>query len=285
MSVSPSKVPGDQYLGGLFMFFGRAIRKHLLLMTLLPLIVMAVTYLAALQLPIVYTAQGSIRIGRVDGAEAMSPIGAVSRINSLSFKQRVIQAMTFPAGDGNRPAQLIFGNLTARQETAGTVAVSVRATTAQQARDALAAAVNLLNEEQRRTLGPLETDIKEQLAASDTTIASLLETRDLLSSLAKEDAKGAHSDPAFAALLRVWLSDLVSRNEQRLVAAKAERRALSARLGAWKTYPTAVLDEPFVSPGFALARPITIAMFAGGVVFLILLLGALLRESKAVRPD
>jgi hypothetical protein len=281
MSVS---VPGDQYLGGLFLFFGRAIRKHLLVMTLLSLIVMAVTYFAALQLPTVYTAQGSIRIGRVDGAEAISPIAAVSRINSPSFKQRVIQATTLPAGDGNQPAQLILGNLSARQETAGTVAVSVRATTAQQVRDALAAVVNLLNEEQRRTLGPLETDIKEQLAASETSIASLLETRDLLSSLAREDSKGAHSDPAFAALLRLWLSDLDSRNEHRLAAAKAEQRALSARLGAWKNYPTALLDDAFVSQGFALARPITIAVFAGGVIFLLLVLSALLRESKAVRP-
>ena len=64
MSVSPSTVPGDQYLGGLFMFLYRAIREHLFLTVLLPLVAMAVAYVAALQLPTVYTAQGSIRIGK-----------------------------------------------------------------------------------------------------------------------------------------------------------------------------------------------------------------------------
>lgn len=284
MSVSPSNVPGDQYLGGLFMYLWRTIREHLFLTVLLPLVAMAIAYVAALQLPTVYTAQGSIRIGKVDGVEAVSPTGAVSRMNSLSFKQRVVQA-TNSAGDANRPAQLILGNLIARQETADTVAVSVRAATARQARDAIAAAVNLLNEEQRRTLGPLEADIKEQLAASDTTIASLVQTRDSLLALAREDSRGASGDPAFATLLRVWLSDLASRNEQRLAAAKAEQRALSARLGAWRNYPTALLDEPYTSPGFALVRPITIAILAGAAVFLISLLGVMFRGSKAVRPD
>jgi len=282
VSISPSNVPGDRYLGGLFMYLCRTIREHLFLTVLLPLVAMAITYVAALQLPTVYTAQGSIRIGRVDGAEAVSPTGAVSRMNSLSFKQRVVQA-TNSAGDGNPPAQL--SNLTARQETADTVAVSVRATTAQQARGAITAAVNLLNEEQRRTLGPLEDDIKEQLAASDTTVASLVQSRESLLALATEDSRGASGDPAFAALLRVWLSDLVSRNEQRLAAARSERHALSARLGAWRTYPTALLDEPYISLGYAVARPATIAIFAGAAAFLVFLLGAMLRTPKAVHPD
>src|SRR5256885_12177435 len=121
MSVSSSTVPGDHYLSGLFTFLYRTIRANIFSTVLLPLASMLIAYVAALQLPIVYTAQGSIQIGRVDGSEAMSPMGAVSRIHSFSFKQRVIQAMTFPAADGNRPAQLIFGSLTASQETAGTV--------------------------------------------------------------------------------------------------------------------------------------------------------------------
>ncbi|MBR1277657.1 hypothetical protein [Bradyrhizobium sp. AUGA SZCCT0283] len=281
MSVSPSNVPGDQYLGGLFTYLYRTIREHMFLTLLLPLVAMTITYVAALQLPTVYTAQGSIRIGRVDGAEAASPTSAVSRINSPSFKQRAIQA-TNSAGDGDQSAQL--SNLTARQETADTVAVSVRAATARQARDAIAAAVNLLNEEQRRTLGPLENDIKEQLAASDAIIASLVQTRESLLALAKEDSRGASGDPAFAALLRIWLSDLVSRNDRRLAVAKAERHTLWARLGAWRTYPTALLDEPYISIGYAVARPVTLAILAGGVVFLVSLLGALFRRSTARIP-
>jgi CHASE3 domain sensor protein len=282
MNVSRGNVPGDQYLGGLFMYLCRTIRQHLFLTVLLPLLAMAIAYVAALQLPTIYTAQGSIRIGKVDGVQAVSPAGAVSRMNSLSFKQRVAEAMN-SAGGRNQPVQFFPGNLTARQETADTVAVSVRAASPRQARDAIAAAVNLVNEEQRRTLGPLEAEIKEQLAASDTTIASLAQTRESLLALAREDSKGASGDPAFAAMLRVWLSDLVSRNEERLAAAKAEQRALSARLGEWRTYPTTLLDEPYTSPGFAVARPVTIAIVAGTVAFLVLLVVAMLRTPKVLR--
>lgn len=285
MSVSPSAVPGDQYLGGLFMFVYRVMREHLFLTVLLPLAAMAIAYIAARQLPPVYTAQGNIRIGKVDGVDTMSLMGVVSRINSPSFKQHVIETMKVPAVGGNRPAQLIFESLAARQETTDTVAVSVRATGAQQARDAVAAAVGLLNEEQRKIREPLEADIKEQLATNEATIAGLLEARNSLSALAKEGPKEGSIDPASLALRRVWLSDLISRNEQRLTAARAERHALSAKLGVWKTYPTTLLDEAFVLPGFSFARPVAIAIFSGAVVFLIFFLGVVLHRPKVVHPN
>lgn len=286
MSASPSSVPGDQYLLGLFMFLVRTIRANPFLTVLLPLASMAIAYVAAQRMPIVYTAQASIRIGKVDGTEAISLMGAVSRINSVSFKQRVVQGMNFPAAEGAQPAQLIFGSLTARQETAAdAVSVSVQATTARQAREIVGVAVGLLNDEQRKTWEPLETDIKEQVATYDATIAGLLETRDALSALTREDSRGTSGDPEAVMLRRVWLSDLVSRNEQRLAAARSDRHALSARLGAWRTYPTALLDEPFVSSGFAIARPLTIAIFAGVVVFLISLAREMLRQPKVVRSD
>ena len=285
MSVSPNTVPGDRYLGGLLMFLFRTIRANLSLTVLLPLASVLIAYLAALQMPVVYTAQGSIRLGRVDGAESISLVGAVSRINSLSFKQRVVRKMSFPAAEGARPAQLVFASLTARQEIADAVSVSVRAITAQQAREIVAVAVGLLNEDQRKTWEPLEADIKEQLATYDATISSLRETGDSLAAITKEDTRKASGDPASVMLRSVWLSDLVSRNEQRLVTARSERHALSTRLGSWRTYPTALLDEPFVSPGFAVARPLTIAIFAGAVVFLVFLIRAMLRQPKAVQPD
>jgi hypothetical protein len=281
MSCPPATVPGDQYLGGLFMFLYRAIREHLLLTILLPLVAMTIAYLAVQQLPPVYTAQGSIRIGRVDGAEA--PVGAATRISSLSFRQDLVRAMSSSLSDNDRPAQLIFASLSAKQETADSVAVTVRATTAQQARDALTAVVGLLNEQQQRIREPLEADIKEQLATYDVTIAGLLATRESLSALAKDDPKEVPADPASAQLRRIWLLDLLSRNEQRLNQAGAERRALAARLGAWNTYPAALLDDAFVSKGFLIARPVAIAVFTGGAAFLMVVIGILLRESKAVR--
>ncbi|MCK1511875.1 hypothetical protein IVB22_04710 [Bradyrhizobium sp. 190] len=284
MSVSPNAVPGDRYLGGLFMFLCRAIREHLFLTVLLPLVAAAIAYVAVLQLPPVYTAQGNVRIGRVDGTETMGLTGVVSRLNSPSFKLRVIEAMGLPSVDRDRAAQLIFQSLAAKQETADTLAVTVRATGAQQARDAAATAVRLLDEEQRKTREPLEADIKEQLATNDATITGLLETRDSLSALMKENGQGASIDPTSLVMRRVWLADLISRNEQRLTAAKAERHALSAKLGVWKTYPTTLLDDVFVLPGFAV-RPATMALLAGGAAFMILLLGVVLRGSKAVRAD
>lgn len=281
MITPPGMVSGDKYLRGLFTFLCRTMRRHLLLLILLPLVAMAVAYLAAPQLPPVYSAQGSIRIGRVDGTEA--PVGAVSRINSSPFKQSLVQAMNLSLPDNSRSAQLIFSSLTARQETADSVAVTVRATTAQQAREALIAVVGLLNEQKQKIRGPLEADLKEQLATYDTTIAGLLATRESLSVLAKDDPKEVAADPTAAALSRMWLLDLLSRNDQRLSQARAERRALSIRLGAWNTYPAALVDDAFVSTGSAVARPVAIAIFAGGVVFLMVLTGILFRESKVAR--
>jgi hypothetical protein len=283
MSVSPNAVPGDQYLGGLFMFLYRAIREHLFLTVLLPLVAAAIAYVAVLQLPPVYTAQGTVRIGRVDGTETVSVTGVVSRLNSPSFKFRVIEAMGLPPAS-DRTAQLIFQSLAAKQETADTLAVTVRATDAQQARAAAATAVRLMDDEQRKIREPFEADIKEQLATNDATITGLLETRDSLSALMKENAQGASIDLTSLVLRRVWLADLISRNEQRLTAAKAERHALSAKLGVWKTYPITLLDDVFVLPGFAL-RPATTALLAGGAMFMIVLLGVVLRGSKAVHAD
>jgi hypothetical protein len=276
-------VPGDQYLGGLFMFLCRAIREHLFLTLLLPLVAAAIAYVTVLQLPPVYTAQGNVRIGRVDGAETVSVTGVISRLNSPSFRHRVIEAMGLPPVASDRAAQLIFQSLAAKQETADTLMVTVRATGAQQVREVAAAAVRLLDEEQRKIREPLEADIKEQLAINDATITGLVETRVSLSALMKENSQGASIDPT-SLVTRVWLADLISRNEQRLTAARAERHALSAKLGAWKTYPTTLLDDVFVLPGFAV-RAGTMALLAGGATFTIILLGVVLRGSKAARAD
>src|SRR4051794_71052 len=100
MSASPSTVPGDQYLIGLLAFLCRTIRANVFLTVLLPLASITIAYAAALQMPVVQTAQASIRLGRVDGAEGIGLMAAVSRINSLPFKQRVVQGMSFPTAEG-----------------------------------------------------------------------------------------------------------------------------------------------------------------------------------------
>jgi hypothetical protein len=244
---------------------------------------MVIAYFGALQLPIIYKAQGSIQIGKMDGADATSLAAAVSRINSPSFKQRVVQAMNLPAADGSRSAQMILGSLIAKQDPPENVAVGVSAPTAQHARDVVVATVGLLSEEQSRIWSPLEAEIKDQIAASDAAIADLKTIRQSLSGLAKEYPKEPVGDPASAALQRLWLTDLISRNEQRLAAVSAERRTLSAKLSAPKTYSTALVDDAFVSSGFAFARPSTIAILAGAMVFLLCLIGVLLCGRGVVR--
>lgn len=285
MSVSPSNVPGDQYLGGILMLLYQTIRSHFFLFVALPLIAAIITYFGALQLPTVYKAQGSIRIGKVGGEDAMSVATATSRMNSPSFKQRVVQAINFPVADGGRSAQVILRSLAAKQDPPESIAVGVNATTAEQARDVLVVTVGLLNEEQSRIWGPLEADIKEELAATDATFAGLQTIKQSLSGLMKEEPKEPSSDLASAMLQRLWLADLVSRNEQRLAAVAAERRALTAKLSASRTHSTALADDVFVSSEFAIARPSTIAILAGVMVFLACLIGVLLRGRGVVRWD
>ena len=208
----------------------------------------------------------------------MTGVTAVSRINSPSFKQRVFQKISSPDADRSKPAQTMVGTLTARQEATDTVAVSARAATAK-VRDVVIATAELLNEEQSRIWRPVEADIKEQLANSDATIAGVETMRQSLSGLVKE----LPVDPVSAVLQKLWMFDLISRNEQRLAAVTAERRALSVRLSPARNYPTALVDDAFVSSGFAVARPTAIAIAAGAAVFLLMLIGVMLRGLKAVR--
>jgi hypothetical protein len=276
MRDSPGAVPGDQYLGGLLMFVYRTIRANVLLTIVLPVIAMAIAYTVAVQLPSVSAAQGTVRIGRVDGAETASLPGVVSRINSLPFKQRLIQALQLPSN--SEAARLVAGSISAKQEAIDTMNVSVRAPVSQQAANAVRAMVSLLDEEQRSIRDAFEANIKEQLAGSDATIAGLLENQDSLTALMKESSKSATDEPTSAALQKVWLSDLVSRNQQRLATAKAERNALVARLGTWRTYPTALIDDVFVSSTSVFPKPAVIALLVGCIAFAGLFISTLFRR-------
>src|SRR5437867_6159382 len=124
MRDSPGAVPGDQYLGGLLMFVYRTIRTNVLLTIVLPLIAMAIAYMVALQLPSVYAAQGTVRIGRVDGAETVSLPSVLTRINSPAFKHHLIQALKLPSNSD--AARLVAGSTTAKQEATDTMVVSAR---------------------------------------------------------------------------------------------------------------------------------------------------------------
>jgi hypothetical protein len=281
MSAERAPISADRYVGGLLLFFYQTVRRHLVLVILLPVAAAVLAFAIARQLPPTYGAQASIRLGRIDGGELMSPQGAVTWIISSTFKQRVVQAMNLPVGGSDGAAQLIAGSLTARPETADTVAVTVRAPTVQQVRQALDVAVQLLNEEQDRIRQPLMADINEQLANIDANIVSLSEIRDSLSAAAKViPAEVQSTDPASGRLRTVWLLDLVSRNQQMLTSAKVERRAVEARLRPWKTYPTTLQDGAFLSANVVSASPARIAIVAGLAMLLACILYALIREPR-----
>lgn len=282
MHVSPATVPADQYFGGLIAFLYRVVREHVLLLMTVPLVAMAIAYFAVLQMPLVHTAQGSIVVGRLNGAEI--PLGAPSRINSLPFKQHLMRALGLQLSGGNRAAQLVFSSLAAKQETADTVSVSVRAATAQQARDALGAVVALLNEQQQKVRSALEADVRGHLAVQDEAIAGLVATKESLSSLAGDVAKDASADQASAALRKIWLMDMSLRNDQQLSKAMAERRTLLGRLEGPGTYPATLLDDVYLSTSAPLGGPVVMAILSGGAVFSILLLAMLLRGPKIARP-
>lgn len=271
-------ISGDHYLGGLLLFFYRTIRRHLLLLVLPTVVVAALAFVVARQLPEVYSAQVSLRIGQVDGAATMNVQDTVLRINSPSFKRHVLQSMNFPADD-DRSAQLVLTSLTARPETANTVAVFVRATTEQDVRRALDVTVRLLNEEQEKIRGPLIADVNQQLATSDANIARLLQAKDSASALMKATFDAPAPDSAAAISQRIWLLDLVSRNEQQLANAQTDRRTLAMRLSPLRTFPTALVDVDSVAPALVSLRPKTAMIVGGALTFLACLLYAL-----ALRP-
>jgi hypothetical protein len=292
MSEGRSLVSGDQYLAGLLIFFWRAVRKQLVLIFILPLVVMAIAFFAASQLTPIYAAQSSLRIGRVDGTEAISSKAAAARINSSSFKERVVRSMDLSAAGDRRAAQLVFDSLTARpEETGDSLVVSVRGFSEDRLRQTLEAVMRLLNDEQEKIQAPLVANIRAQLSALDASIANLSATQRSLSDLVKASIPGAtpdaqSSDSASQALLRsVLLADLVSRNEQRLVTAKAERYALETRINPWKTYPTSFVDDIFAPRTPVSPRPVATTLLAGGVALLGCLLYALAFGPGAVRRN
>lgn len=267
----------DRYLGELLAFFFQAVRKYLLMVILLPPVVAVLAYFLAQQLPPVYGAQASIRLGRADGVAILSPQAAAARINSKAFKQRVLQSINVPLQSDL--ARTVAGGLVAGSEAADSVTLGAQASSAQQVRQVLEVTVQLLNEEQDKAGAPLVADIKEQLAASDAKISGLLQAQENL--LKRVDPKETQSgDAASASFRAIWLLDLVSRNEERLAGARVDRQGLVSRLGSWRNYPTTLTDGAFISAIPVSPRVVAIAAVAGMLTFLICILFALMRQPK-----
>jgi hypothetical protein len=262
------QVSAAQYLGGLLTFLYKEVHRRLIFIGLLTAAAVGIAFFVSRFLPQAYSAPASVRLGHVDSDEVTSPQAAAARINSPSFKQRVLQSMEPTAGDG-RAAKMAAVTFTARPESSDTININVQASDKGQVSQALDVIVRLLNEEQDRFGEPVIADIKEQLTASDANVASLLQMQQSLTAQTKmlPETSSQNVDPR-----ALWLLDLVSRNEQQLAAATAERRALAARLGPWRSYPTTLVDSAFIVPVLISSRPATLMIVAGMLTFLACLL-------------
>jgi hypothetical protein len=285
MSEERATISGQQYLAGLFLFLYKAVRGSLFLMIATTLVVTLIAYFATPRPALVYGAKGIIQIGRVAGMDAMDPEAAAARVMGPSFKRRLLQSMNLSAAENNRATRLFSDGLTVKPESSGNLTVNIGGASDEQARQALDVVVRLLNEDQEEFRGPVLANINAQIAESDANIASLLKTRESLLALTKAPPTGDKPEAQAADLQSVWVSDLLSRNENSLMTARADRRERASRLGSWNTYPTAIVDDVVVSSSPASPRPSRIAFLAGGFTFVGFLLYALVRGRRAARSN
>ena len=280
MSEEPTLISGSQYLVGLFIFCYRAVRNMLPVIIIVTLLVAVIAYLATPRAALIYGAQASVENGRLAGVEPISLQAVVARVNSRSFKRRLLQSMNLPPADDDRASRFLSESLTAKLESWGTVTVNIRGSSEQQVRQAFDLVVRLLNQDLEKVSGPVLADINAQLAESDANIASLTKTREMLLALTKASATDARPEGQADDLRGVLALDMLSSNENTLINARADRRELASRLGSWNTYPTAIADDVLVSPSPESPSPSRVALLAAGFTFVGFVLYALERRRK-----
>lgn len=258
------------YIGGMFSFLARSVRFRLKTVVLATLVAAVVVFVGDWMRPVVYAAQGVMRVGRIDGADVAPMSSIVLQMNSTSFKRRAFGSAN--ASTDAKSRKLILDSFEVRPATAELLTLFVGAMSEQAAAEALQAAVRTLNADQEKIRAPKLAEINTQVGLVDSNIASLTRVREALASpgsIAPESA----SDPASLMLRRVWVLDLIARNEEKLAAATNDRRALAERIGLSKTYPATLSDDVTlrqVSPS-----PLRHAIFAAAIVLLIMLVYAM----------
>ncbi|MCP1764429.1 hypothetical protein [Bradyrhizobium japonicum] len=269
MRDATASLSAVSYVGGMFSYLTRAVRFRLKSVVLIPLVAALVVFVADWMRPVGYAAQAVVRVGRVDGAEVAPMSSIVFQMNSASFKRRAFGTADSSADGDAKARRLILDSFDVRPATSEMLALSVGAPSEQAATEALQAAVRTLNADQEKIRAPALSEVNTQIALVDSNIASLIRVREELASLGSIGV----SDPASLMLRRVWLLDLIVRNEEKLVAATNDRRALAERMGPSKTYPATLSDDVTVrqvSP-----NPLRHAIFAGAIVLLIMLVYAM----------
>lgn len=279
MNDTSASISSVAYVGGMLAYLGQSVRARLLLIVLGTLIAMLVVFLVDWTRPAVYSAEATMRLGRVDGADVMPMAATALHMNSKPFKRRLAEAFGSAAG-GDKDGEQPFNSLSVRPETPELASVTVSGPSEQRVTEALQAIIRILNADQEKLRSPVLAELNTQIAIIDANIAGLTKVRETLVST-DSVTPSASSDAASMALLRVWLLDLLSRNEERLAAATNERRAFATRVGPSKTYPATLNDDATIrqiSP-----RPVRNAVFAGAIALLVLLLYAMMAKPKLAR--
>jgi hypothetical protein len=200
-------------------------------------------------------------------------------MNSAPFRRRVAEALGSTA-DGDKSGQQASDGFSVRPKTPELAALSVSGPSEQRATETLLTIVRILNADQEKLRLPALAELNSQMAMIEANVASLMKLRETLAST-ESIMPSASSDPTSLALRRVWLLDLVSRNEDRLAAATNDRRALATRLGPSKTYPATLSDDVTVTQ--IAPRPTRNAVLAGAIALVALLLYAMMGRPKFPR--
>ncbi|WP_407151438.1 hypothetical protein [Bradyrhizobium sp. ORS 86] len=282
MTVLQARISVAEYFGELSTFLGRSVRMRLITILSGTLAAMLVAFFVSRMLPATYNATATVRLARLDGADLMTPQATAIHMNSRPFLLRALDATDLPESSGDRGRNLILDTFNARPETSGSLMLFATAASEQQARSAVEAAVRQLNQDQEKLRDPLLSELNGQLALADTNVASLTRIREFLAT-ADSTAPSASGDPSSLAFRRMWLLDLTARNEEKLAAAAAERRALAARIGPTKTYPASLSEDVTITQ--VSPRPVRHAIFAGAIALLVLLLYAMVRMPGPARAD
>ncbi len=268
-----------RYFGGLFAFFYRAIRPRLLLAIAAALVAMIIAYVLTPRPVSIYGAKASVRLGRLAGSEIMSTNATVALVNSLSFKQRLLQSINLPEKD-DRAVRVISDSLRAVLDTSDTIVIEVSALEEQQARDAIGAVVPLLNDEQDRMRQPVLNDINAQIAETKEDISEIKQIQQNIRALIGTPSPAASSSDVGKGADQAQLFDTLSRNEQSLVNLRASLRDLISRATPEKTYKAAVVGDIVVSPAPLSPRSSRVAILAGLLTFVGFLLYGLLRQPQ-----
>ncbi|OAF01238.1 hypothetical protein AYJ54_29630 [Bradyrhizobium centrolobii] len=279
MNDTSASISSVDYVGGMLGYLGQSVRARLRLIVLGTLIAMLVVFVVDRTRPAVYSAEATMQLGRVDGADVMPMQSTVLHMNSAPFRRRVAEAIG-SAGGGDKAEERLFDNFTVRPQTSDLASLTVNGPSEQRTTEALQAILRTLNADQEKLRLPVLEELNTQMALIDANVASLMKVRETLASM-DAVAPSSSTDPASLALRRVWLLDLVSRNEDRLAVATSERRALATRIGPSKTYPATLGDDVTirqVSP-----RPFRYAAFAGAIALLALLLYAMMSKPRRAR--